>query len=49
MFFYNNDTDYREEIRSYWNQNVRKFRTASLVAGIIMTVLHLPDALDACA
>lgn len=41
MFFYNNDTDYREEIRSYWNQNVRKFRTASLVAGIIMTVLGI--------
>ena len=39
MFFYSNNTDYREEIRKYWNQNVKKFRRISLIAGIIMTAL----------
>ncbi|MGI5990059.1 MAG: HdeD family acid-resistance protein [Lachnospiraceae bacterium] len=41
MFFYNNNTDYREEIRNYWNNNVKKFRTTSLIAGIIMTILGI--------
>ena len=39
MIFYNNNTDYSEAIRNFWNGNVRKYRIASIIAGIIMLVL----------
>ncbi len=41
MFLYDNNTDYRESFRQYWNNNVKKFRTGSMIAGIVMIVLGI--------
>lgn len=41
MLFYNNDTDYRDEFRGFWNNNVKKFRTSSIVLGVIMLILGI--------
>lgn len=32
-------TDLREQIRTFWNQNVKRYRTYSITAGIVMLVL----------
>jgi uncharacterized membrane protein HdeD (DUF308 family) len=39
MNFYDNDQDYREQFRSFWNDNVKKFRTRSIIVGIILIIL----------
>lgn len=41
MLFYNNNVDYRQEIRDFWNTNVKKYRTASICSGIIMLILGI--------
>lgn len=37
--FYDNNIDYGNEFRNYWNDHVKKFRAGGFVAGIIMIVL----------
>lgn len=39
MFFYDNGTDYRQEIRNFWNENVKKYRTTAICSGILMLIL----------
>ncbi|MGN0709746.1 MAG: HdeD family acid-resistance protein [Anaerovoracaceae bacterium] len=39
MMIYDNDLDYRDEIRDFWNRNVKKFRVASIITGIVMVAL----------
>lgn len=39
MNFYDNDQNYREQFRSFWNDNVKKFRTRSIIVGIILIIL----------
>ncbi|MGI6117731.1 MAG: HdeD family acid-resistance protein [Bilifractor sp.] len=39
MLFYDNDKDYRQEIRSFWNENVKRYRAAAICSGIIMLIL----------
>ncbi|MEE8815868.1 MAG: DUF308 domain-containing protein [Lachnospiraceae bacterium] len=41
MLFYDNGKDYRNELQSFWNGNVKKFRTSSLVGGILMVILGI--------
>lgn len=41
MFIYDNNTDYRQEFRQYWNSNVKKFRTGSFIAGIVTILLGI--------
>jgi uncharacterized membrane protein HdeD (DUF308 family) len=41
MFLYDDNNNYRESFRQYWNSHVKKFRTYSLIAGIIMVVLGI--------
>lgn len=36
---YSVQTDLREQIRTFWNQNVKRYRTYSITAGIVMLVL----------
>lgn len=39
MLFYDNEKDYRQEIRSFWNENVKKYRVTAICSGIIMLIL----------
>lgn len=41
MFIYDNNTDYRDDFRQFWNNNVKKYRTGSIVTGIIMIILGI--------
>lgn len=41
MLFYNNNTNYRDEIRNYVNSNIKKYRVASICIGAIMTILGI--------
>ncbi|MGI6204115.1 MAG: HdeD family acid-resistance protein [Anaerovoracaceae bacterium] len=39
MRFYNNDTNYRNEIGRFWNENIKKYRWAAIISGIVMVIL----------
>lgn len=41
MLFYDNNTNYREEIKNYWNKNVKRYRNTALIAGIILLLLGI--------
>jgi uncharacterized membrane protein HdeD (DUF308 family) len=41
MLFYDNGTDYREEIRDFWNSSISKFRKTAIIAGIVMIALGI--------
>lgn len=39
MLFYDDQKDYRQEIRDFWNANLKKYRTASICSGIVLLIL----------
>lgn len=39
MLFYDDGTNYRQEIRNFWNENVKKFRTSAICSGVVMLIL----------
>jgi uncharacterized membrane protein HdeD (DUF308 family) len=41
MMFYDNDRNYQDEFRGFWNQNVKKYRRWALILGIVMIILSI--------
>jgi uncharacterized membrane protein HdeD (DUF308 family) len=41
LILYDNNRDYRDEFRNFWNDKVKKVRKRSLIVGIIMIVLGI--------
>lgn len=39
MLFYDNGTDYRQEIRDFWNSHVKQYRVTAICTGILMLIL----------
>jgi uncharacterized membrane protein HdeD (DUF308 family) len=41
MLFYDNGQNYKDSVRNFWNQNVKKYRITAIISGIIMLVLGI--------
>ncbi|MGI6177808.1 MAG: DUF308 domain-containing protein [Eubacterium sp.] len=39
MMFYDNNTDYKSQVRDYWNGNLKKFRIVTIILGIVLLAL----------
>ena len=41
MLYYDNGQNYKDSVRNFWNQNVKKYRITAIISGIIMLVLGI--------